>query len=710
MIYLVSKQKSLFESDLYQPLDKKEALDMIMAVQEIEFDSETEGLDPHTKKLLCTQYGLGEHQIVVDNTSIDINYFKPVFSDAEKILLGWNLSFDIKFLYKFGLTVENVWDGMIAEKLLHLGYPAQFHSMSLQSAAYHYLGLNLDKTVRGKIVNVGLTSEVIEYAAHDVVYLKAIKEKQLVELEKKDLLKAVEFENKFVPVISYMEFCGAKLDVDKWKVKMASDLNTLNQAKLDLDHWVENYYNENKGQSEYTITVKKHVPDMKSENKILDKIPPKATDIRRRFIDNEVYYTYSIPFHSVKINLQGDLFSGFDDSAKCCINWGSSAQVVPLFELLGLNCTVIDKKTKEKKKSADIKLIEPQKEKSPIVDLYVKYKKAKILVDTFGQKFINHINPVTGRIHPSYWQLGADTGRLSASEPSLMNLPKDKLTRSCFVADKGNKWISIDYSGQESFLMASIANDKAMLDELVNGSGDLHSLTAKMVFLDIPRDTSLKDVKNKFHDYRQEAKGYEFCFNYGGSASTLVKNYGIPSSRAREIEDNYMSGFSGLKNYQDRQRQYVLDHGYILLNPITKHKAFIYDWEDLCKIDDELDTIDGKYGMYREDAYMSGRADFLRRRISDSQKQSINYPIQHQGSMCFKLSAIMFFNYLKKNNLLFIVKYCVPVHDEHNVEAPEEMADSIAETLKLCMEKAGEPFCTRAKLTADISVGDYWIH
>ena len=67
---------------------------------------------------------------------------------------------------------------------------------------------------------------------------------------------------------------------------------------------------------------------------------------------------------------------------------------------------------------------------------------------------------------------------------------------------------------QESFLMASIANDTAMLDELINGSGDLHSLTAKMVFTQIPRDTPLVDIKEKYHDLRREAKGYEFCFNY----------------------------------------------------------------------------------------------------------------------------------------------------------------------------------------------------
>lgn len=246
-----------------------------------------------------------------------------------------------------------------------------------------------------------------------------------------------------------------------------------------------------------------------------------------------------------------------------------------------------------------------------------------------------------------------------------MNLPKDAFTRSCFVAESGNKWLSCDYKGQESFLMASVANDKAMLDELVNGSGDLHSLTAKMVFTEIPRDMPLKEIKKNYHDLRNKAKGYEFCFNYGGDWNTLVKNYGISKARAQEIYDNYMSGFSGLRDYQEFRRLDVLKKGYIQLNNITGHKAFIYDWDNLKQINSDLDSEEGKY-MLQQTSDNSYKEDskFLRRRLSDSMKQSINYPIQHLGSMCFKLSAIKLFNWLRANNLLFIVKYCVPVHDE----------------------------------------------
>lgn len=171
-----------------------------------------------------------------------------------------------------------------------------------------------------------------------------------------------------------------------------------------------------------------------------------------------------------------------------------------------------------------------------------------------------------------------------------------------------------------------------------------------------------------------------------------------------------MSGFSGLRDYQEFRRRDVLNKGYILINPITRHKAFIYDWSNLCKISEALNSDEGRFLSGRKSNPFKEDAAFLRRRLADSQKQSINYPIQGTGALCTKLAMIKFFNYLRNNNLLFKVKLCILVHDEADVEAPEDIAEEIGAILIRCMESGGAPFCTRAKLTADISIGDYWIH
>lgn len=664
MIYLVTKQQPLWTSDRYKVISAEEALELLAPLSVVELDTETMGLDPYTKELLTVQLGCAEFQVVIDCTSVDIHLFKEYMENPQRMFLGWNIKFDLKFLYHQRIVPLRVYDGYLAEKLLWLGYPAGMHEMSLKAASINYLGVDMDKSVRGKIIQTGLTEDVIVYAAGDVSYLGKIRDKQLIELEKKGLLKAIDFENEFVKCLAYIEYCGAKLDVDKWKIKMATDLNNLEKYEAELNEWVE--------ESEYSSKY-------------------------------------------CSVNIQGDLFNGFDTKPRCHINWTSSQQVIPLFEELGLNLKVLDKKTKHYKKSVDIKVVEPQASKSPLIPIYIKYKKAAIIVNTFGQKFLNLINPVTGRIHANFNQLGTDTGRLSSTEPNLQNLPHDAQTRACFVSDKGNRWISADYSGQESYLMASMANDEAMLDELINGSGDLHSLTAKMVFQQIPRDMPLKDIKKNFKDLRQEAKGYEFCFNYGGQDSTLIRNYGLDAKRAKEIYENYMSGFAGLKRYQDFRRVDVMRKGYILLSPITGHKAYIYDYDEL-KMQMEKQDDPDFWAYYREMKQENPECDTvqgvrrLARRKAESEKQSINYPIQAAGALCFKLASIKLFNWLLKNGLLFKVKYCIPVHDEINLEAPDEISEEVADILVKCMVSAGKPFCTRAHLGADVEIGDHWIH
>lgn len=664
MIYLVTNQQSLWTSDRYKVISAEEALELLAPLSVVELDTETMGLDPYTKELLTVQLGCAEFQVVIDCTSVDIHLFKEYMENPQRMFLGWNIKFDLKFLYHQRIVPLRVYDGYLAEKLLWLGYPAGMHEMSLKAASINYLGVDMDKSVRGKIIQTGLTEDVIVYAAGDVSYLGKIRDKQLVELEKKGLLKAIDFENEFVKCLAYIEYCGAKLDVDKWKIKMATDLNNLEKYEAELNEWVE--------ESEYSSKY-------------------------------------------CSVNIQGNLFNGFDTKPRCHINWTSSQQVIPLFEELGLNLKVLDKKTKHYKKSVDIKVVEPQASKSPLIPIYIKYKKAATIVNTFGQKFLNLINPVTGRIHANFNQLGTDTGRLSSTEPNLQNLPHDAQTRACFVSDKGNRWISADYSGQESYLMASMANDEAMLDELINGSGDLHSLTAKMVFQQIPRDMPLKDIKKNFKDLRQEAKGYEFCFNYGGQDSTLIRNYGLDAKRAKEIYENYMSGFAGLKRYQDFRRIDVMRKGYILLSPITGHKAYIYDYDEL-KMQMEKQDDPDFWAYYREMKQENPECDTvqgvrrLARRKAESEKQSINYPIQAAGALCFKLASIKLFNWLLENGLLFKVKYCIPVHDEINLEAPDEISEEVADILVKCMVSAGKPFCTRAHLGADVEIGDHWIH
>jgi len=210
------------------------------------------------------------------------------------------------------------------------------------------------------------------------------------------------------------------------------------------------------------------------------------------------------------------------------------------------------------------------------------------------------------------------------------------------------------------------------------------------------------------------------AINYGGTADTIHQNKGIPIEEANDIYNAYMRGFKGLKKYQDFRRKDWFDKGYILLSPLTGHKAYIYDYQELVDLKEWMKTID--WSMYRALKVNCPEADIVQKvrkffkRKAASEKQSINYPIQAAGSMCLRVSLILFFEYLREHDLLFKVKLCVTPYDEVNCEAPDNIADEIAKVLYTCMVKAGSYFCTRCKLDADISLNkdgtlpNYWIH
>ena len=473
MIYLVTANQELFDNEVYQIIGVPKSLELLEPLKIVGLDTETEGLDPYTKRLKTVQLGCKEFQIVIDCMTVDIKLYKD-YLESHRLFIGWNLKFDLKFLYHQRIVPKRVYDGYLAEKLMWLGYPPGMHSLSLKTAGENYCGVELDKSVRGKVIWAGLETDVVKYAANDVTYLEDIMNKQLELLKDKGLEIAIDYENRFVLPLAYMEYCGVKLDIEKWKQKMKADYERELIAKKACDDWI---------------------------------ISASETD---PFLKKYIY-----------INLQGDLWEGFDSTPKVNINWNSAKQVIEIFKHYGVGVTIEDKEKGGTKDSIDAKTLKPQKDKCELIALYSEYKEATKVTSTYGDNFLNQVGP-NGRICTNYNQMGAGTTRITSGGKdktnrkdyvNLLNLPANAETRACFVAEQGNRWISIDYSGQETYLMASIANDEAIIEELTNGSGDIHSLTAYMSYSEIPRDTPIKDIKKLYHNLRQEAKGIEFAIN-----------------------------------------------------------------------------------------------------------------------------------------------------------------------------------------------------
>ena len=769
MIYFVTGQRELFEfpNAKYKCISVEESLKILEPLQVVGLDTETTGTEIWQGKLLTLQLGNKENQVVIDCMTTDVKQYKD-YLESDRLFIIHNAKFDLRWLYKEHIVVRNVYDTYLAEKILFLGFPPGIVSLSLQACCDRYLGIFLDKTVRGQI-HAGMTEEVIVYAANDVVHLEDIMDLQLKTITARGQKMALDIENEFVRVLAYIEYCGIKLDPVKWKAKMDKDAERLRVAEYKLNEWVVDY------------VMKKGDPSLIVRNYDTHKKGKPA-----KLADN-VYVV--IP--------QPSLFAEFDTGPQCIINWNSSKQVIRLFEELGFDLLVKDKKTGKMKKSVESKFIELQASKSSIVPLYLEYSAAFKVVTSFGQNFLDAINPVTQRIHPTFNQM-MDTGRLScgsggkgkggktkdydiaeeaddnkdtstqANDKSvnIQQLPATEETRAAFVPEKGHLLVDCDYGDQEGHVFTELSNDRewiAFYNDPAQRDG--HSFVAKMCF---PKDldgVAEKDVKKVRKDLRDLAKKARFCFNYNGQAPTMATNCNIPVDFATEIYNNYFKRFNGIASYFKVQKRDMWNRGYILISKITGLRAYIYDYPILKGIERRKNGMEDFWDIYkaardsgrviseippsvmqeiakkfaqgvpieeiavrysykvkkagkveerfidinRETVYVSVMK-YLWKRKSASDNQSCNYPSQGTAAAMTKIAGIRYFNHLVNDGLIFKVLIPNDVHDEYLIEPPEEIAEQEAKKLSECMEYAAAIFCKKVTIKAVPEIAPCWVH
>lgn len=758
MIYLVTLQTSLFPE--FPQISVQEAKDLIDSWNYIQFDTETLGTDCHIGKVLCAQFGSPDKsvQIVVDILTINLREFKEQLES--KLVIGQNLKFDLKWCFNYGIVPLKVFDTMVAEQLIYLGFPPIGKpggvSYALNEIAMRYLGKYIDKTVRGQIQYKGLVTEVIKYAANDVVDLGDIAHKQVEICKKRKCLRALQIEMDFVPVIAYLEWCGIKLDVDKWKAKMQKDENNRIDRLQKLNEFLVKWYTDHNGKNN-TVAMPYIVSSFISEH--IQEIPSIAKPMSRPYKKegnvDDLFQDYSAPFYItnksgkmipfIKIDLQGDLFAGFNTDPQCVLNWDSSDQVIYFCQLLGFNTKIEDKETGEDKDSVVEKALKVQKGiNDEFLKLYFDYKEASKVCSTYGQTYLNAINPNTGRIHTNFKQLGASSGRMACGSkqqnedlvklkhaelakikdskkrkcgfPQIQNLPADHDTRGAFVPEKGNLMCSCDYSALESRLGADIYNEQSMIDEYLYGTGDIHSLTAKHCFPKELAGIEVKDIKNVRPDLRSRAKPVEFSQQFGGSAKAIQNALACTKEEAEAIAKAYNEGFSGISKFKEVGFKEVCKKGYVLICKYTGHRTFMPDWKEWRKTMDDDDFWD-QYDMmkdtmpYKEFSKTSvyHKASELRKTSSKWARLALNSPTQGSGIIILKEAMNNFFRWIVKEGLFGIVLICDLVHDEAVIEYPETMPE-VSEILKNFMEEASAKFCKKLPIPAVPEVGTCWLH
>lgn len=262
---------------------------------------------------------------------------------------------------------------------------------------------------------------------------------------------------------------------------------------------------------------------------------------------------------------------------------------------------------------------------------------------------------------------------------------------------------SCDYSALESRLGADIYNEPSMIKEYLEGSGDIHSLTAKHCFPKELEDIEVKDIKDLRPDLRKKAKPVEFSQQFGGSAKAIQNSLGCSLQEAKEIAENYNQGFAGIAKFKEKGANFVKTHGYIVICKKTGHKIYWEDWEKWREMEDipyELRIREYTEEELKEHS-MAG---------SKWGRMVLNSPTQGSGIIILKFAMIKFFKWIIENDLFEVVRLCNLIHDEALIEFPENMKDIVPNKLQECMENASSIFCEKLPIPAVPETGDHWIH
>ncbi|RMM38282.1 DNA polymerase I [Pseudomonas amygdali pv. lachrymans] len=347
-------------------------------------------------------------------------------------------------------------------------------------------------------------------------------------------------------------------------------------------------------------------------------------------------------------------------------NLGSPKQLgVILYEKLGM--PILSKTATGQASTAEAVLAELAEQDFPLPKVLMQYRSMSKLKSTYTDRLPEQINPRTGRIHTSYHQAVAVTGRLSSSDPNLQNIPirtaEGRRIRQAFVAPKGYKLLAADYSQIELRIMAHLAQDEGLLHAFRNDL-DVHRATAAEVFG--------VELDNVTTDMRRSAKAINFGLIYGMSAFGLAKQIGVDRKQSQAYVDRYFARYPGVLDYMERTRAQAAEQGFV-------------------------ETIFGRR-LYLPD--INAKNQSLRK---GAERMAINAPMQGTAADIIKKAMVAVNGWLEESGL--DARVILQVHDELVLEVREDLVDQISEQIRPHMSGAAE---LAVPLLVEVGVGNNW--
>jgi DNA polymerase-1 len=303
----------------------------------------------------------------------------------------------------------------------------------------------------------------------------------------------------------------------------------------------------------------------------------------------------------------------------------------------------------------------------PLPNIILEYRGLSKLKSTYTDKLPEMINPETGRVHTSYHQAVAATGRLSSSDPNLQNIPvrttEGRRIRQAFIPADGCKMVSADYSQIELRIMAHLSGDAGLQQAFAQGL-DVHRATAAEVF-NVPPEQVTSDM-------RRNAKAINFGLIYGMSAFGLARQLKIDRSTAQQYIDLYFARYPSVKDFMDRTRTQAREQGYV-------------------------ETVFGRR-LYAQDINASNQA-----RRQYAERAAINAPMQGTAADLIKLAMLAVQRWIRSSGV--DVRMIMQVHDELVFEVAQAEVAQASDHIRRCMSEVST---LSVPLVVDIGVGDNW--
>lgn len=624
-------------------------------------------------RIALMQIGNKAEQYLIDTRFVDLSALKARLEDQSYIKYMHSAVDKYRSIKKsFGISLEGILDGEMAEKILTCG--RQKAGFSAQTLCTKYTGIRYKKLdlFEGCSYDDVLTVEQKDFAAQMCIYPDLYIPKQVAALKKENLIPTFLLECNAIPAFGDISYYGLLLNVDAWKKNIEIEQEHARDAKQQFSYLIAPFL----GPEAANVNPS-------SPNQVLD-------------VFQKIY-----PHHL--------LVDPDKKNDKGTSQIGTSARVLQ-------------------------KLLTSSKNPE-IANALIQIRKHEKKIGTYGNSYIDHINAVSGRFHPVVIQLGTDTGRPADRKPNMLTMPKDSRYRTPWIAGAGRKIVTCDYNACELRIMASMSEDPVMCQGFNTGI-DYHTFTASRFIKDTERylfeyvpgpgpgkghlKSDNRRVVNphfgKLVPYervtahqRDIAKFINFGLAYGLGPQRLSDEIGISMNEAKEYIKNFSERFAVLTRWLKLQQEKGFERGYSETY-LGRRRYFVkpvMPWED------EWD----KLAFNKMNPFDKKMPDPLRRYHATSaaiKREAGNSPIQGSSADITKIAMYEIRKYIRQleietNRGEYLAHVALQVYDEIVIDCPEHLAKHLSQKMVEIMRTAGERVITQVPVVINCTIADTWI-